>query len=73
MEENMVMKYVLYDSDTNTVLEVKDTESEIKEAYKLAKIARKMVHEKPLQMSKALLTEEEIKEFNREGAIRWVK
>lgn len=40
------------------------------EAYKLAKIARKMVHEKPLQMGKALLAKEEIELFNKEGLLR---
>lgn len=40
------------------------------EAYKLAKIARKMVHKKPLQMGKALLVKEEIELFNKEGLLR---
>ena len=62
----MIEKYALYDTKNERIVELADTEKEIRDSYKTAKIFRKMVNEEPLQMVKVSLTEEEYEHLIKE-------
>lgn len=64
----MVEKYALYDEANDSIIELTDTEEEIRDSYKTSKLFRKMVNKEPFQMVKISLTEDEyvdlLKELN---------
>ena len=55
----MIEKYALYDDENEQIIELADTEEELKGIYKTSKLFRKMVNKEPFQMVKVSLTQEE--------------
>ena len=55
----MIEKYALYDTENDKIIELADTEQELKEIYKTSKLFRKMVNKEPFEMVKVSMTEKE--------------
>lgn len=59
----IMQKYILYDNplSVENILDVADTEDEIREQYRMAKIFRRMVHREDFpQMALVEMSEEEL-------------
>lgn len=63
----VIKKYVLYNNELNieNIIDIADTEDEIRDCYKMAKIFKRMVgQEDLLQMALVELSDEELEMIN---------